>query len=115
MKVTVIGRPKQVKRMDTCVLVVLAPKAPGTLPKGLPPVPDAPNATLAIFIATKQWTKAEAALKEDPNDELIIEGFPANDPKNQITAVWAQSCTTKMIQRSLRMQKTQDSSEQPSA
>lgn len=115
VKVTVIGRPKQVKRLDTCVLVVLAPKAPGTLPKGLPPVPESPNATLAIFIATKQWTKAEAALKQDPNDELIIEGFPANDPKNQITAVWAQSCTTKMIQRNLRMQKTQEAGEQPSA
>ena len=115
VKVTVIGRPKQVKRLDTCVLLVLAPKAPGTLPKGLPPVPEAPNATLAIFVATKQWTKAEAALKEDPNDELIIEGFPANDPKNQITAVWAQSCTTKMIQRSLRMQKTQEGGEQPAA
>jgi len=115
VKVTVIGRPKQVKRLDTCVLVVLAPKAPGTLPKGLPDIPDAPNATLAIFIATKQWTKAEAALKEDPHDELIIEGFPANDPKNQITAVWAQSCTTKMIQRNLRMQKSQDAGEHASA
>ncbi len=107
VKVTVIGRPKQVKRLDTCVLVVMAPKPPGTLPKGLPPVPEATNATLAVFIANKQWTKVEASLKQDPNDELIIEGFPSNDAKNQITAVWAQSCTTKMIQRSLRQQKTE--------
>jgi hypothetical protein len=105
VKVTVIGRPKQVKRMDTCVLVVLAPKAPGTLPKGLPPIPELTTATLAVFVANKQWTKAEAALKEDPSDELIIEGFPANDPKNAITAVWAQSCTTKSLQRALRQQK----------
>lgn len=105
VKVTLIGRPKQVKRLDTCVLVVLAPKPPGTLPKGLPPVPPSTNATLAVFVAMKQWTKVEASLKEDPTDELIIEGFPANDPKNQITAVWAQSCTTKGIQRSLRTPK----------
>mgnify|MGYP000904686792 CR=1 FL=1 len=112
MKVTLIGRPKQVKRLDTCVLVVLAPKPPGTLPKGLPPVPPSNTATLAVFVAMKQWTKVEASLKEDPNDELIIEGFPANDPKNQITAVWAQSCTTKAIQRSLRSPKSAEGGEQ---
>jgi hypothetical protein len=111
VKVTLIGRPKQVKRLDTCVLVVMAPKPPGTLPKGLPPVPEATNATLAVFIANKQWTKVEASLKQDPSDELIIEGFPSNDAKNQITAVWAQSCTTKMIQRSLRQQKTTETDE----
>ncbi len=111
VKVTLIGRPKQVKRLDTCVLVVMAPKPPGTLPKGLPPVPEATNATLAVFIATKQWSKVEAALKEDPSDELIVEGFPSNDAKNQITAVWAQSCTTKLIQRNLRQQKTADATD----
>lgn len=111
VKVTLIGRPKQVKKLDTCVLVVMAPKSPGTLPKGLPPIPPATNATLAVFIANKQWTKVEAALKQDPNDELIVEGFPSNDAKNQITAVWAQSCTTKLIQRSLRQQKNEESAE----
>ncbi|MBK8050447.1 MAG: hypothetical protein IPK16_27110 [Anaerolineales bacterium] len=115
MKVTVIGRPKQVKRMDTCVLVVLAPKAPGALPRGLPPVPEVTNATIAVFIANKQWTKAEAALKQDPSDELIVEGYPVNDPKNQITAVWAQSCTTKLLQRALRQSKTATEAEHPPA
>lgn len=113
VKITVIGRPKQVKRLDTCVLVVLAPKAPNTLPKGLPPVPDTTTATVAVFIATKQWAKVETALKQDPTDEIIVEGFPANDPKNQITAVWAQSCTTKLIQRAVRQQKLQESTERP--
>jgi hypothetical protein len=111
VKVTLIGRPKQVKRLDTCVLVVMAPKSPGTLPKGLPPVPESNNATLAVFIANKQWTKVEASLKQDPSDELIVEGFPSNDAKNQITAVWAQSCTTKLIQRNLRQQKATDATE----
>lgn len=111
VKVTLIGRPKQVKKLDTCVLVVMAPKVPGTLPKGLPPIPPATNPTLAVFIASKQWTKVEAALKQDPNDELIVEGFPSNDAKNQITAVWAQSCTTKLIQRNLRQQKAADAGE----
>jgi hypothetical protein len=113
VKVTVIGRPKQVKRLDTCVLVVLAPKAPGTLPKGLPPVPDTTTATVAVFIATKQWAKVEPSLKQDPTDEIIVEGYPANDPKNQITAVWAQSCTTKLIQRAVRQQKGQDAPDKP--
>lgn len=113
VKVTLIGRPKQVKRLDTCVLVVLAPKAPGTLPKGLPPVPDTTTATVAVFIATKQWAKVEPSLKQDLTDEIIVEGYPANDPKNQITAVWAQSCTTKLIQRAVRQQKSQDAPDKP--
>ena len=100
------------RRRPSCwISVALLEKPPGTLPKGLPPVPEATNATLAVFIANKQWTKVESSLKQDPSDELIIEGFPSNDAKNQITAVWAQSCTTKMIQRSLRQQKTTETGE----
>ncbi len=95
MKTTVIGRPKQIKKMDTCTLVVLGQKKPNTLPTGLPPYPDVSNATIAVFISSKHWTRVEAALKADPKDELIIEGYPVNDPKSQLTGVWAQSCTTK--------------------
>lgn len=108
MKTTIIGRPKQVKKLDTCTLVVLGQKAPPTLPKGLPPVPDTSKATIAVFVAHKQWEKVEAALKSDPDDEAIIEGYPVNDPKNQLTGVWAQSCTSKGIQRAKREAQAKD-------
>jgi len=102
MKTTVIGRPKQIKKLDTCTLLVLGQKAPPVMPKGLPPMPDTSKATIAVFVANKQWEKVEAALKADPQDEAIIEGYPVNDPKNQLTGVWAQSCTSKNLQRARR-------------
>lgn len=102
MKTTIIGRPKQIKKLDTCTLVVLGQKAPPVMPKGLPPMPDTSKATIAVFVANKQWEKVEAALKADPQDEAIIEGYPVNDPKNQLTGVWAQSCTSKNLQRAKR-------------
>jgi hypothetical protein len=102
MKTTIIGRPKQIKKLDTCTLVVLGQKAPPVMPKGLPPMPDTSKATIAVFVANKQWEKVEAALKADPQDEAIIEGYPVNDPKNQLTGIWAQSCTSKNLQRAKR-------------
>lgn len=110
MKTTIIGRPKQIKKLDTCTLVVLGQKAPPAMPKGLPPVPDTSKATIAVFVASKQWEKVEAALKADPQDEAIIEGYPVNDPKNQLTGVWAQSCTSKNLQRAKREAQAKDDS-----
>ena len=105
VKTTVIGRPKQIKKMDACTLVVMGMKPVPALPKGLPPMPDTDGATLVVFIAAKQWSKVESALKADPTDELIVEGFPANDPARNLMGIWAQSCTTKGIQRALREQR----------
>jgi hypothetical protein len=68
-------------------------------------MPDTDGATVVVFIAAKQWQKVEAALKTDPTDELIVEGFPANDPTRNLTGIWAQSCTTKGIQRAVREQR----------
>lgn len=102
MKATVIGRPKQIKKMDTCTLVVLGLKEPPALPRGLPPLPDLSKATVAVFVANKQWARVEAALKADPRDEIIVEGYPVNDPRNQITGLWALSCTSKGLLRAQR-------------
>ena len=102
MKATVIGRPKQIKKLSSCVMVVLGQKAPPVMPTGLPPIPDTSTATIAVFIAEKQWANVEKALRTDPKDELIAEGYPINDPKHQLTGFWAQSCTTKGIQKAKR-------------
>ena len=102
MKATVIGRPKQIKKLESCVMVVLGLKRPPVMPPGLPPIPDTSNATIAVFIAEKQWPRVEQALRADPKDEIIAEGYPINDAKHQLTGFWAQSCTTKGLQRSKR-------------
>lgn len=102
MKATVIGRPKQIKKLNSCVMVVLGLRRPPVMPPGLPPIPDTSNATIAVFIADKQWPRVEEALRADPRDEIIAEGYPINDPKHQLTGFWAQSCTTKSLQRARR-------------
>lgn len=106
MKATVVGRPKQIKKLSSCVMVVLGLKRPPAMPSGLPPIPDTSNATIAVFIADSQWPRVEQALRNDPRDEIIAEGYPVNDPKHQLTGFWAQSCTTKGIQRSKRVGRT---------
>lgn len=72
------------------------------MPPGLPPIPDVTNATIAVFIADKQWPRVEEALRADPRDEIIAEGYPIDDPKHQLTGFWAQSCTTKSLQHAKR-------------
>jgi molybdopterin-guanine dinucleotide biosynthesis protein len=51
----------------------------------------------AVYIASKQWKKVEEAIK-DPEDTLIIEGFPKTDPEVSAIAVFATNVTTKKLQ-----------------
>lgn len=105
MKITVNQCTKRIKKMDTCVLVVLSPKPP--LPKGLPALPDVSGATVAVFIASKQWTKVEEALRHDPTDELIVEASPPTTPRSQFTAVWAQILHHQNAPREIRAQQSE--------
>jgi len=43
-----------------------------------------------------------AAAMADPQDALIVEGWAAYDPELEGVAVWATSCTTKLLQRAKR-------------
>lgn len=99
VKLTLIGRPKQVAKAKTCMVAIMEGRpAPESMPKGLPSPPNA-GSSFAVFIATKQWNRVADTLKENKNDELIIEGYPIFDPAKQVTAVLAQGVTTKVIQR----------------
>lgn len=99
VKLTLIGRPKQVAKAKTCMVAIMEGRpAPESMPKGLPSPPNA-GSSFAVFIATKQWNRVADTLKENKNDELIIEGYPIFDPAKQVTAVLAQGVTTKVLQR----------------
>ena len=67
-----------------------------SLPKGLP-VPTSATIKYVVYIASKQWKKVEEAMK-DPEDTLIIEGFPKTDPEVSAIAVFATNVTTKKLQ-----------------
>ena len=100
VKLTLIGRPGRIVEKGEVVLTSMqASKAP-SLPKGLPPVPTDPT-TYVVFIAQKQWKKVAQAIKE-PQDVLIVEGYPVLDRRLGTIAVFAQSVTTKLLQAAKR-------------
>lgn len=103
VKLTIIGRPKQVAKAKTCMVCMLEGReVPKGMPKGLPMPPAGAKQSLAVFISSKQWSKVEASLKENKEDELLIEGWPYFDPVKGATVVLAQGVTTKFIQRASR-------------
>jgi hypothetical protein len=50
-----------------------------------------------VYIGAKQW-KNVAATVNDPEDALIIEGFPQIDTKSGAISVFASNVTSKKIQ-----------------
>ena len=100
VKVTVIGRPNQVVERQGVVVIALRSTKTPTLPKGLPPLPRVPT-TYMIFIQQKQWTKVQAALQQ-PDDALIVEGYPVHEPRFAGITVYATQVTTKSLQAARR-------------
>jgi hypothetical protein len=58
--------------------------------------------------ASKQWKKVEEAIK-DPEDVLIVEGFPKTDPEVSAIAVFATNVTTKKLQMAKKQSPTASS------
>jgi hypothetical protein len=101
VKITVIGRPTQVvERGDVVIFGLLNEKQPA-LPKGLPAPPA--QTKYLVLIAKKQWSKVAGVVK-DAEDVLIIEGFPAYEPRHAGITVYALSVTTKKQQAAKRQE-----------
>ncbi|HEX6293137.1 MAG TPA: phosphorylated adapter RNA export RNA-binding domain-containing protein [Herpetosiphonaceae bacterium] len=99
VKITVIGRPSQVvERGDVTIFGLINDKAP-PLPKNLPAPPQ--QTKYLVLVAKKQWNKVSEAIKA-PDDVLIIEGYPAYEPRHAGITVYALSVTTKHIQATKR-------------
>lgn len=96
VKITVIGRPGKILDKGSCIVTVMESTKVPMLPKGLPTPASAPT-KYVVYIASKQWKKVEEAIK-DPEDTLIIEGFPKTDPEVSAIAVFATNVTTKKLQ-----------------
>lgn len=99
VKITLIGRPLQITKQAECVVVALKGKEPAALPRGLPAPPANSAITWVVFIANKQWAKAGPALEADPEDKLLIDGYPLIDPKSGRGVVLALSCKTLKTER----------------
>jgi hypothetical protein len=100
VKLTLIGRPAldAVQTRPTYVAFRMQGKAPGPLPKGLPPVPDQQPITWLVVMALRQWNRVQDSLAAHPDDTLIIEGHPvvAGDGTHVLLA---QTCTSTVQQR----------------
>jgi len=100
VKLTLIGRPAldAIQTRPTYVAFRMQGKAPGPLPKGLPPVPDQHPIPWLVVIALRQWNRVKDSLAVHADDTLIIEGHPvvAGDGTHVLLA---QTCTSQVQQR----------------
>jgi hypothetical protein len=100
VKITVIGRPGKVIDRGDCIVTSLQSTKVPSLPKGLPTPPNAAT-TYTLYIASKQWRRVAEAIK-DPEDTLIVEGFPQLDAQIGSIAVFVTNTTTKKLQQAQR-------------
>jgi hypothetical protein len=102
VKITLIGRPQQIAdRGSYCALLMESQKIPA-LPKGLPVADPTVKTRYVVGVAQKQWRKVSQALVDDPEDALIIEGYPQLNAKNLTVTVFCTGITTKALQRAQR-------------
>ena len=100
VKMTLIGRPGKIVERGQCITFTMqqSEKIP-PLPSGLP----LPSAQLVastrynVYIAAKQWRKVAETMK-NPEDVLIVEGFPMLDKERGTIAVFGCNVTTKLTQ-----------------
>ena len=97
MKLTLIGRPRTVETRGQAVVFRMQGKPPGSLPRGLPPVPAQAPLTWHVMVALRQWNRVKDSLAANQEDQLIIEGYPLMQGSQHV--LLAQSCTSVALQR----------------
>src|SRR2546428_10317250 len=111
MKLTLIGRPGKVETRGQAVVFRMQGKPPGSLPRGLPPVPAQAPLTWNVMVALRQWNRVKDSLAAHQEDQLIIEGYPAMQGSQHV--LLAQSCVSllqQQAQKQARQQHTEPTS-----
>jgi hypothetical protein len=109
MKLTLIGRPGKVETRGQAVMFRMQGKPPGALPRGLPPIPSTPALTWTVVVALRQWNRVKDSLAAHPEDQLIIEGYPAMQGTEHV--LLAQSCVSLLQQRTQKQAQRQAQAE----
>jgi hypothetical protein len=102
VKVTIVGRPGEIVERQGVIILALKSTAAPSLPKGLPAPPAQPTNYL-VFISQKQWWKVADAIT-NPEDKLILEGYPVQHPRFSGITVYATQVTTKLLQAAKQQQ-----------
>ena len=100
VKITLVGRPGNILDKGQFIVTIMESTKIPALPKGLP-TPTNIATKYAVYISAKQWKKVAESI-QDPEDVLIIEGFPKTDPEVKAIAVFATNVTTKKLQAGKR-------------
>jgi hypothetical protein len=100
VKITLVGRPGSILDKGQFIVTVMESTKIPSLPKGLP-APTNVATKYAVYVAAKQWKKVAESI-QDPEDVLIVEGFPKTDPEVKAIAVFATNVTTKKLQAGKR-------------
>ena len=107
VKITLLGRPGPITTSPTgTITTTMQSSSVPALPKGVPAPPRTPT-PYTVYIAPKQWAKVATALR-NPEDVLIVEGFPAADPARAGITVYATNVTTKQLQHAQRAARQQE-------
>ena len=103
MKITLVGKPGTIIERGQCFVTIMESSKAPSLPKGVPTPAQIPT-PYAVYISSKQWKKVAEAIT-DPEDTLIIEGFPQPDMQTKTIAVFTTNVTTKKLQAAKRQPK----------
>jgi hypothetical protein len=114
VKLTLIGRPAldAIQTRPTYVTFRMQGKAPGPLPKGLPPVPDQQPIPWLVVVALRQWNRVQDSLAAHADDTLILEGYPVVAGEGTHVLL-AQSCTRMVQQRAKKQAQHPPQAETP--
>lgn len=96
VKITLVGKLGKYAEKGSFVAAVMQSSTVPSLPKGLP-APQPTKTNYVVYIAAKQWQKV-ADTVNDPEDILIVEGFPQSDSRTGAISVFTTSVTTKKLQ-----------------
>lgn len=97
VEIKVVGKPLKVIEKSQVTVVTMRSGEPPSLPKGLPSAPSTPTIYL-ILIASKQWTKVKS-YASNPNNKLIVKGWPVFDKKLGTITVLAQNTTATLLEK----------------
>ena len=103
VKITLIGHPGRIVERGEAVITTLTSGKVPPLPKGLPLPPEEPTVYL-VYIARKQWQKI-AQEATNPQDKLIVEGYPFQSKQLGVIGVLAINATTVNTQRAKQQPK----------
>lgn len=110
VKIVVVGRPGKPIEMGSSVLVSLTMnRLPRDLPRDLPRPPDMATHFL-VYVIRRHWQQVEAALREDPEDVMVAQGYPFPDPERRAIVVLALHTTTRKLQARQREQRARERS-----